>query len=174
MKHLWLTLVLLAPMQARAQVPPGVPLPAPPNAGDMPKGDDVPPPVPMDEAPPAPPPEEAPAPPKEKEPKKQDISPPDAWVPRTQATLRVMNKIDSTVQTLSVPVGGSTTYQSLTIKLSGCFVRPPDLPDDATAHLTITDSRPDQPGFDAWMLKNEPALNMLQHPVYDVQLAGCG
>jgi hypothetical protein len=102
-----------------------------------------------------------------------DLSPPDSWQPRTKATLRVMNKIDSTVQTLSVPVGGSVNFQSLTIRLSGCYVRPPDLPADAAAHLTITDSRPGLPGFDAWMLQNEPALNMLEHPVYDVQLAGC-
>jgi len=72
-----------------------------------------------------------------------------------------------------VPVGGTAKYESLTIRVSGCYVRPPDLPADAAAHLTITDSRPGQPGFDAWMLKNEPALNMLEHPVYDVQLAGC-
>ena len=128
----------------------------------------------VDEVPPPPAPEEAPVPPREHIEKKQDMSPPDAWQPRQQATLRVMNKIDSTVQTLTVPVGGTASFESLTIRLSGCFVRPPDLPADAAAHLTITDSRPGLPGFDAWMLKNEPALNMLEHPVYDVQLAACG
>jgi hypothetical protein len=128
------------------------------------------------EAPPGPPPDVAPgteqrAPATKLQP--PDLSPPDSWQPRTKATLRVMNKIDSTVQTLSVPVGGSVDFESLTIRLSGCYVRPPDLPADAAAHLKITDSRPEQPGFDAWMLQNEPALNMLEHPVYDVQLAGC-
>jgi hypothetical protein len=104
---------------------------------------------------------------------KDKLSPPDLWLPRQHGTLRVMNKIDSTVQTLTVPVGGNVTYQSLAIKLSGCFVRPTDLPADAAAHVTISDTRPDQPGFEGWILKNEPALHMLEHPVYDVQLAGC-
>jgi hypothetical protein len=105
--------------------------------------------------------------------KAPDISPPDTWQPRQSGTLRVLNKIDSTVSTLTLKVGETMPFQSLQITLSGCFVRPPDLPADATAHVAIVDSRPDQPGFNGWILKNEPGLNMLEHPVYDVQLAGC-
>jgi hypothetical protein len=40
--------------------------------------------------------------------------------------------------------------------------------------LRIVDHRPDTPVFDGWILKREPALNLYEHPVYDVQLAGCG
>jgi len=163
MRGLCLALLCLVAGPARAQ-----PVPAPP-ADALPAPSVI-------EAPPAPPADVAPGPEQPPPATKLQppvLSPPDSWQPRTKATLRVMNKIDSTVQTLSVPVGGNVNFQSLTIRLSGCYVRPPDLPADAAAHLTITDSRPDQPGFDAWMLKNEPALNMLEHPVYDVQLAGC-
>jgi hypothetical protein len=172
---LWALLLMAAAVPARAQVPADAIRPPPPadHVTPTPRSDDVPAPPDMDQAPAPPPTDEAPAAPKEDHPKGQDLSPPDAWLPRGAGTLRVMNKIDSTVQTLSVPVGGSVTFGSLTIKMSGCFVRPPDLPADATAHLTITDRRPDQPGFDAWMLQKEPALNMLEHPVYDVQLVGC-
>jgi hypothetical protein len=84
-----------------------------------------------------------------------------------------MDKLDSTVQAVTLDVGAQTTFKSLTIKLTGCFVRPPDLPADAAAHLQITDSRDGAPGFDGWMLQKEPGMNMLEHPVYDVQLAGC-
>ena len=103
-----------------------------------------------------------------------DISPADTWQPRQAGSVRIMNKIDSTVQTVTLKVGETTTYESLSLTLSGCFVRPSDLPDDAAAHVKIVDSRPDTPGFNGWMLKREPSLNMLQHPVYDVQLAACG
>jgi hypothetical protein len=105
--------------------------------------------------------------------KPPDISPADSWQPRQTGTVRVMNKIASTVATLTLHVGETMPFQSLTITLSGCFVRPPDRPADAAAHLAITDTRPDQPSFNGWILKNEPALNMLEHPVYDVQFAGC-
>ncbi len=106
--------------------------------------------------------------------KPPDLSPPDTWVPVQTGSVRVMNKIDETVELVQLRVGQTVTYQSLSLTLSGCFVRPPDLPEDAAARLKIIDNRPDTPGFDGWMLKREPSLNMLQHPVYDVQLAACG
>jgi hypothetical protein len=106
--------------------------------------------------------------------KPPDMSPPDTWLPAPSGSVRVMNKIDSTVQLVTLKVGQTVNYESLTLTLSGCFVRPADVPADAAAHLKIVDNRPDTPSFDGWMLKREPSLNMLQHPVYDVQLAGCG
>jgi hypothetical protein len=102
------------------------------------------------------------------------LSPADSWVPRADGTIRVLNKIDSTVQTIHLTDGQTVQVQFLSIKLAACFVRPPDLPPDAAGHLTITDSRPGTPGFDGWMLHNEPAMNLLEHPVYDVQLVSCG
>ena len=102
-----------------------------------------------------------------------DISPPDTWVQQKSATLRVLNKLDSTVTTLTIPVGQGAKLQSLTITLRACAIRPPDLPQDATARLTVADSRDGAPGFDGWILQNEPAAAMLEHPVYDIQLAGC-
>jgi hypothetical protein len=101
------------------------------------------------------------------------ISPPDTWVPKADAIVRVLNKIDSTVQEITLKPGEVVQVQSLSLALKGCFVRPDDLPQDATAHLQIDDNRPGAQSFDGWILKNEPSLNMLEHPVYDVQLVGC-
>lgn len=101
------------------------------------------------------------------------LSPRDTWVAAQTGTVRVMNKLDSTVQTLTLHVGESATVQSLKIALLGCAIRPADLPQDAAAHLAIVDSRPGNAPYDGWILKNEPAINMLEHPVYDVQLASC-
>jgi hypothetical protein len=101
------------------------------------------------------------------------ISAPDSWVPKSDAVVRVLNKIDSTVQEITLKPGEVVQVQSLSLALKGCFVRPDDLPQDATAHLQIDDNRAGTAGFDGWILKNEPSLNMLEHPVYDVQLVGC-
>ncbi len=106
--------------------------------------------------------------------KPPDLSPADTWQARQKGTLRVMDKLDSTVQAVTLAVGEQATIKSLTIKLTGCFVRPPDLPADAAARLAISDSLNASGGFSGWMLQKEPALNMLENPVYDVQLAGCG
>ena len=101
------------------------------------------------------------------------VSPPDTWVAKTSAVIRVLNKIDSTVQELTLKQGETQQVQSLSLSMEGCFIRPDDLPQDSTAHLKIADTRPGTPAFDGWILKNEPSLNMLEHPVYDVQLVGC-
>jgi len=101
------------------------------------------------------------------------LPPPDSWVPRQQGVLRVLNKLDSTVQTLTLHVGETTKLQSLSITLQACEVRPDGLPPDATAHLSVTDSHTDEPSFNGWILQKEPAVNMLEHPVYDIQLASC-
>ncbi len=101
------------------------------------------------------------------------ISPPDTWQPRNAGILRVLNKLDSTVTKLTLKVGETTQLQSLSITLKACDVRPPDLPADSTAQLVVSDSREGAPGFNGWILANEPAASMFEHPVYDIQLAGC-
>jgi hypothetical protein len=101
------------------------------------------------------------------------LPPPNSWVPRQAGSLRVLNKLDSTVQTLNLHVGETAKLQTLSITLKACAVRPEGLPEDATAQLSVADSREGEPGFEGWILEKEPSLNMLEHPVYDIQLAGC-
>lgn len=98
---------------------------------------------------------------------------PDRWVPAKQATLLVLNKIDAVSRKLSVPVGQKTDFQSLTIQVDACIVRPSDQPADAAAFLDISDSDANEPGFHGWTLANQPWLSMLQSPVYDVRVIGC-
>ncbi len=64
---------------------------------------------------------------------------PDRWVPAKQATLLVLNKIDAVSRKLSVPVGQQTAFQSLTIHVDACIIRPSDQPADAAAFLDISD-----------------------------------
>ena len=99
--------------------------------------------------------------------------PPNPWVAQGTAVLQVLDKPNAQSKTLTVKVGQSATYGSLTIKVEACMIRPPDLPPDATAFLVITDQHADQPGFHGWMLHSDPSLAMLQHPVYDVRVLGC-
>jgi len=101
------------------------------------------------------------------------ISPPDSWVPRSEATIRVLDKVSAQASTLRLRVGDSATVETLTITLRACAVRPPDLPQDSTAMLDITDSRPGTSDFHGWMFSGEPAVAMLEHPVYGVRLVRC-
>ena len=96
-----------------------------------------------------------------------------AWLPRATAELRVLDKVRAQPSTLNIKTGTSATSGSLTITVRGCFVRPPDQPADATAYLDIQDSHPTGTGFRGWMLANAPALNQMQHPIYDVRVVAC-
>jgi len=108
------------------------------------------------------------------EPPPATFEPPNVWVPAGEAKLEALDKVNAQAQELTIKVGQSATFGSLTITVKACVIRPPDQPADAAAYLHVTDSHPDSPGFDGWMLGNEPSVSMLQHPIYDIRVAGCG
>ncbi len=101
----------------------------------------------------------------------QPIQP--TWLPQGTAELQVLDKANAQNALLTVKVGQEAHYGSLNIQVQACSSRPPDQPRDSAAFLTITDSRPDAPGFRGWMLANNPSLSMLQHPIYDVRVVAC-
>jgi hypothetical protein len=99
--------------------------------------------------------------------------PASAWLARPVANLIELDKIAARPARVSVRVGQSASFGTLSIAVRACMVRPPDQPADATAFLDITDSRTGGVVFHGWIILSDPALSMLQHPVYDVRLAGC-
>jgi hypothetical protein len=94
-------------------------------------------------------------------------------VPAGVARLEALDKVNAQGTALTIKVGQSATFGSLTITVKGCVIRPPDQPADAAAYLHVTDSHPDSPGFDGWMLEDEPSVSMMQHPIYDLRVTGC-
>lgn len=101
-------------------------------------------------------------------------SAPDAWVPRTTADMVLLEKTRAQTSPVSVAVGQSTTFGSLTITVRSCVTRPPDLPQNSAAFLDITDSRTgDASVFHGWVLSNTPAVSQMEHPVYDLRLMAC-
>lgn len=97
----------------------------------------------------------------------------DAWLPKSTADLILLDKIRARPAPLQVKVGDSATFGSLTLRVQSCMVRPPDQPADATAFIEVTDSREKGTVFRGWILANTPAVSQMEHPVYDLRLAGC-
>jgi hypothetical protein len=81
--------------------------------------------------------------------------------------------VNAQTAALTIKVGGSATFGSLTITARACVVRPTDQPADAAAFLAVTDSHADSPGFNGWMLQDEPSVSMMEHPIYDLRVTGC-
>ncbi len=99
--------------------------------------------------------------------------PPNVWLPAAVATLQALDKVNAQASTLTVKVGQSATFGSLTITVKSCVVRPPDQPADAAAYVNVADSHPDSSGFSGWLLENEPSVSIMQHPIYDLRVTGC-
>ena len=98
---------------------------------------------------------------------------PNTWLPQGGAILQALDKVNAQNATLTVKVGQSATFGSLVITVQACDIRPPDQPPDAAAYLMVTDAHANSPGFKGWMLKQEPEVNMLEHPIYDLRVTGC-
>lgn len=98
------------------------------------------------------------------------------WVPRQLARLQALDKVTARVTILEARMGTPAMFGTLTINLRACNARPPDEVPDAAAWLEINDSRA-QPGtgpaFRGWMFANAPAVNALEHPVYDIRVLEC-
>ena len=109
-------------------------------------------------------------------PSSPDMTPierPNTWLPAGVARLQALDKVNAQATALTVKVGQSATFGSLTITVKACVVRPPDQPADAAAYLDVTDSHPDSPPFKGWLLWHEPSVSMMENPIYDIRVAGC-
>ncbi len=102
-----------------------------------------------------------------------DLPSADTWVRTDGGSIRVLDKQKAQSQLLTLKIGETTTFESLSLTLLACVVRPPDLPQNAAGFLQITDNRPGEPGFRGWMLSGQPGLVSLESPVYGVRVAGC-
>jgi len=98
------------------------------------------------------------------------------WQPRRIAELQALDKVTARITVLRATIGDPVRFGSLAITVRACQARPPDEVPDAAAWLEIADSRPPANGatvFRGWMFANTPAVNMLEHAVYDVRVLDC-
>lgn len=101
--------------------------------------------------------------------------------PGTVAVLRGLDKVTARTRDFEVNVGGSYTFGALDITVRYCRRRPPEEPPEVFAFLEINDQRTDGFGagddgerlFSGWMFASNPALNALDHAVYDVWVIDC-
>lgn len=92
------------------------------------------------------------------------------------AVLHALDKIAAKVSVLRVPVGSEVRFGRLRITVEACRVRPPEEPPESAAFLEIIDTgRNLQPveTFRGWMFASSPSLSAMEHPLYDIWLAGC-
>ncbi len=92
------------------------------------------------------------------------------------AVFRGLDKITARVSTVYAPLDEVVTFGSLQFVTRHCNKRPPEETPEKTAFLEVVDVKPDQSEqelFTGWMFASSPALNALEHPVYDIWLIDC-
>ena len=96
--------------------------------------------------------------------------------PYATAVLQTLDKVTARVSTIDVPVGGAVRFGTLVIRVRHCDKRPPEETPESTAFLEIAEQRLGEQAvrtFTGWMFASSPALNALEHPVYDVWVLDC-
>ncbi|MCH4091426.1 DUF2155 domain-containing protein [Acetobacter sp.] len=99
--------------------------------------------------------------------------PRNTWQGKSTAVVRVLNRLDSRVETVKIPVGETSHYETLEIGVTRCLQHAPTARQDAAAWLDIQDRRAEGATFHGWMLAAEPSLGILESPIYDVHVVTC-
>lgn len=101
------------------------------------------------------------------------VYPPNTWQGKSTAVVRVLDRLDTHVEVISIPVGTTAHYKSLDITAGRCLERPQTLSPDAAGWLELHDTHPDGATFKGWMLAAEPGLGVFESAVYDVRMVRC-
>jgi hypothetical protein len=97
-------------------------------------------------------------------------------IPKPIAVLHGLNKVTARVSEFEIETGDTTKFGSLLITMYSCQASDPlDQPESAVL-LEIEDKKPNEMPklvFSGWMFASSPAINSLEHPVYDVWVKEC-
>ena len=102
---------------------------------------------------------------------------PDAKGVRRMVVLRGLDKITGRAIDINAPAGVPVNFGTLIMTARFCYTVPPEEPPETTAFLQIDEAakrgEPAKRLFSGWMFASTPALNALEHPVYDVWVITC-
>lgn len=105
----------------------------------------------------------------------QDAEEPGA-VSHDVVVLRALDKITARITEIELRVGDEAFFGTLSLRAKYCRTRPPIEPPETFAYLEIDDKKRGGQTvrvFEGWMVASSPALNALEHAVYDVWVINC-
>lgn len=96
--------------------------------------------------------------------------------PGTAVIVRALDKVTARTVDLTIRIGEAVSYGTLVITARTCLKRPPEDTPETSTFLEIQEIKQDEDPlmiFNGWMFASSPALNALEHPVYDVWVIDC-
>ena len=106
----------------------------------------------------------------------QTPAPDPGWIELPVAVMQGLDKITARISTFEAQVGETASFGTFSITPRACRKRPPTETPENAAFLEIDEQKPDEEQirlFTGWMFSSSPALNAVEHPVYDVWLLDC-
>lgn len=97
-------------------------------------------------------------------------------IERNTAQMQAMDKITGRVSVVDVPVNSEVAFGSFSIVVRACKATPPEETPENYAFVDVADSSFGKMQFNifkGWMMSSSPALNAVEHPIYDVWLLKC-
>ena len=102
------------------------------------------------------------------------------WLIGDVGVFQGLDKITARIKTFKIKVGVSKTFGILDINLQKCvYSKPLDEP-ESIAYIKVLDlsdkysvTKDKLSIFEGWIFASSPALNAMEHPVYDVSLISC-
>ncbi len=92
------------------------------------------------------------------------------------AQMQALDKITGRVSIIEVPVGGEVRFGTFSVVVRSCQkTAEGEVPEDF-AFVDVTDKNFDEDEyniFKGWMMSSSPAINAVEHPIYDVWLLKC-
>lgn len=92
------------------------------------------------------------------------------------AQMQAMDKITGRVSMIEVPVGGEVKFGTFSVVVRACKASSEEEIPENTAFVDVTDKSFDKEEFNifkGWMFSSSPAVNAVEHPIYDVWLIKC-
>ena len=91
------------------------------------------------------------------------------------AILQGLDKVTARISTIRAPIDRPVRFGTLRITARYCRTRPPEETPETTVFLEILELGKGEPApvFGGWMFASSPALNALEHPVYDLRVIAC-
>ena len=89
---------------------------------------------------------------------------------------QAMDKITGRVSIIDVPVGGAVNFGTFSVLLRSCKTRTEEEVPENFAFVDVSDKSFNQEEyniFKGWMFSSSPAVNAIEHPIYDVWLLKC-
>ncbi|MFK7866885.1 MAG: DUF2155 domain-containing protein [Alphaproteobacteria bacterium] len=96
--------------------------------------------------------------------------------PMQQAKLQWLDKVTARISNFTLNLNEQKQIGPLNVTLRHCDRTPPQETPESTAFIEITEQQQGKELdllFSGWMFASSPAVNSLEHPVYDIWLVSC-